>query len=706
MATKLVARRNTTKGSADEDCENGVMSAASRDSGGLTLFGRKQQDSGPGTPLHKVNSITLYMLINYAFYCLFFWIKQPAFLQPLLQSDDPERVVSHLFYGSYTLSIFAFAALCSVLIYRALFVLFDVIVNSTPSLAGKKIWSVLWSIQLGFLCVWHAMLSLFIGVEATVYADMAVHTYEFDWIRIVTDANQQKDLGLSKKDHAWRVVSGIIVVVLVQLGVYIGSKKIAAKWRHCADKAIVVCGVLLLVGGLAFVAFDHQVDTHRYELRTALFMSHLWDPEDADIHLHPKVPTDEDQAGYATNTKDVTLLPPDERKNYVFIIGESWRYDVLNDKLMPNTMKIVRDPACFRSENHFTAGHVTELGTFGLMYGIPSIAYHHYSLGKIPSYPMKLLEENGYMVQMIIASVPWGYPNNFVFTQYDNVKIQREDQALLEDAQKFLQEREADGKNFVLYLFLEDPHYPYSPSNSSFLIEKPYLVKGQFEVMMNTEERMQLYWNSYHNTILSFDDSIRRLRLMLDKFWKNNKLAVVFSADHGQEMFEHGGFGHAGSTFWNEKTKVALMVCIPGEEKRIAKAQAILNQEDMITNHIDVWPTLFDGTNVTIRHKQTWTTGLSMFDPSTYAKRIKEGIVISGRHFPQMLRPCAVFTKNCRFWFVYLDRSYTAKKIVRITDGDDNTGCPEEKSASAVLSTFDKHLRSVMVVELDEVNQD
>jgi len=40
---------------------------------------------------------------------------------------------------------------------------------------------------------------------------------------------------------------------------------------------------------------------------------------------------------------------------------------------------------------------------------------------------------------------------------------------------------------------------------------------------------------------------------MLDSFWKKEKLAVVFTADHGQEMFEHGGFGHAGSTFWNEK---------------------------------------------------------------------------------------------------------------------------------------------------------
>jgi len=71
--------------------------------------------------------------------------------------------------------------------------------------------------------------SFFLYGTATVYADMAVHTYEFDWIRIITDANQQKDLGLSKKDHAWRVASGIIVVILVQFGIYVGSKKIAAR---------------------------------------------------------------------------------------------------------------------------------------------------------------------------------------------------------------------------------------------------------------------------------------------------------------------------------------------------------------------------------------------------------------------------------------------------------------------------------------------
>lgn len=316
------------------------------------------------------------------------------------------------------------------------------------------------------------------------------------------------------------------------------------------------------------------------------------------------------------------------------------------------------------------------------------------------------------MIAAICASFPWGYPNNFVFTQFPSVKLLPGDDDVHREIELFLEERRQDGKNYLLFAFFEDPHYPYSPTNSTFNRKKPYLVKGQFELMLNTEERRELYWNSYHNTIMSLDDSFRRLRRALDQEWKKEKLSIVFTGDHGQEMFEHGGFGHAGVTFWNEKMRVPFVMCIPGEERSARSAKVLMEKEGMLTSHYDIWPTFFDSGNILT--PLPWTSGLSLLRPEIYDDRMEEGIILTGRHFPQKLgRACAVVNRQCKFWFVYTDRTYTTKKIVRVTDLDDQPsrscsnytaqGSAANLASKLMLLNFDRELRRTLVVEKDEM---
>lgn len=706
---------------------------------------------------HDLSTVALYLLMNFAGYCIFYWIKQPAMLSTILTPEDSERLTVNLAFAFYDLALFSFFGLVFCFLFRLGFILRELLINqfcspshstasfdislSTTSFARDP-QRIARAIHIGFLVIVQSLFSMFVVVEGTVFGDMAAHTYEFDWLRIISDANQQKDLGLSKKDHASRVAAAIALVVAIQAGFYVASGKIASRWRMASKKALTICLFVFLLSTVAYLFFDSRMENHRAEVRLALLFSQYWDPEDAKMHLGPRLhwgkPEDqikhavenEDKemesmvtnrafdisagdTGYPMGVEGVTLPPKDQRKNFVIIAAESWRYDTLTEELMPNLMRMVKeDPSCFRSEHHYTSGHVTELGSYGVVYGLPATSFFEYSRRKIPSFPLRVLRENGYVIAAICASFPWGYPNNFVFTQFDIVKLAHGDNEVHREIELFLEERRKDGKNYLLYAFFEDPHYPYTPTNSTFNIKKPYLVKGQFELMLNTKERLRLYWNSYHNTIMSLDDSYRRLRNTFDQEWKSNKLSIVFTGDHGQEMFEHGGFGHAGVTFWNEKVQIPLVMCVPGENTRVNTAKTLLQKEDMLTSHYDIWPTFFDSGN--IKAPLPWTTGLSLLRLESYNDRVGEGIIVTGRHFPQNLgRPCAVISRRCKFWFVYTDRTYTTKKIVRVTDIDDqpSQSCSEyavegtaaNLSSKLMLLGFDRELRRTFIVEMDEL---
>jgi arylsulfatase A-like enzyme len=80
------------------------------------------------------------------------------------------------------------------------------------------------------------------------------------------------------------------------------------------------------------------------------------------------------------------------------------------------------------------------------------------------------------------------------------------------------------------------------------------------------------------------DDQIGRLLDAVDTLGLTDKLAVVFWTDHGEQINDHGDFGHSYSLF-SEENASAFAIKAPGLEPGSWTGP---------TSHRDIWPTILD----------------------------------------------------------------------------------------------------------------
>jgi hypothetical protein len=94
-------------------------------------------------------------------------------------------------------------------------------------------------------------------------------------------------------------------------------------------------------------------------------------------------------------------------------------------------------------------------------------------------------------------------------------------------------------------------------------------------------------YGSIEAAIDSYDDSILYVDALLGKLFryvqteKPNTLLIVTS-DHGEEFYDHGGFGH-GFSLYNELLHVPLVIWGPGVPRAVSSEP---------TSHVDLMPTL------------------------------------------------------------------------------------------------------------------
>lgn len=125
-----------------------------------------------------------------------------------------------------------------------------------------------------------------------------------------------------------------------------------------------------------------------------------------------------------------------------------------------------------------------------------------------------------------------------------------------------------------------------------------------------TKVRQYVYWRGinlnnplinahiqalYDANILEFDEEI--IGVLIDKLRAMNlynKTIIIIYADHGEEFYEHGGYGH-GETLYDELIHVPLIMRVPWikEGKRVKE----------LTQTVDIMPTLLDLLGIPIPHQ-------------------------------------------------------------------------------------------------------
>jgi arylsulfatase A-like enzyme len=120
---------------------------------------------------------------------------------------------------------------------------------------------------------------------------------------------------------------------------------------------------------------------------------------------------------------------------------------------------------------------------------------------------------------------------------------------------------------FFLYVHYVDPHDPYRPRvpwGSEAPPEKGYLQPQSLDGRgaPPTPEELQRLRDQYDGEILEVDREIERLVGELSRRGLMERTLLVVTADHGEELGEHGGLLH-GRTLYEEVLKVPFLLWSP-----------------------------------------------------------------------------------------------------------------------------------------------
>src|SRR5205823_6663595 len=141
------------------------------------------------------------------------------------------------------------------------------------------------------------------------------------------------------------------------------------------------------------------------------------------------------------------------------------------------------------------------------------------------------------------------YPSDQLVKLFDEVSYPRNDDEALTELQRYIAARRADRRPYFVVAFFYTPHYPFTSAKPPF---RRYPLVG-------SSAR-----TNYMNDVLQADDYFRQAYDLVQDDFNSGRTVVLTTSDHGEEIRDHGVFGHASATFWNEKIVVPFALGLPG----------------------------------------------------------------------------------------------------------------------------------------------
>ena len=210
----------------------------------------------------------------------------------------------------------------------------------------------------------------------------------------------------------------------------------------------------------------------------------------------------------------------------------------------------------------------------------------------------EILQAHGYRTAAVVSHV-------FVGSDHDldrGFDTFREDHArgheyastngVTEQALDALRNLHGSGDPFFLFVHYFDPHYDFlrhpeigfAPVSAGRL-RGDETIQQIRQLESPTEEELDFLLALYDEEIRFTDDGIGRLLGELDRLGLTDETIVVFTADHGEEFWEHGRVGH-GRTLYQELVHVPLVIRAPGGARGRVVARPVTN--------VAVAPTVLD----------------------------------------------------------------------------------------------------------------
>ena len=278
--------------------------------------------------------------------------------------------------------------------------------------------------------------------------------------------------------------------------------------------------------------------------------------------------------------------PARPKLNIVWLAAESWRWDMLDPKIMPATWAFAERSTRFT--RHYSGGNGTRMGIFTMFTGLYGPYWFPSLEARRGAVLMDLLIDEGYALDLRTSAM-FTYPE-FDRTIFSRVPRERmheavpapgwiADRANVDGLLDFLGKRDPS-KPFLSFMFFESPHAPYEfPPECA--IRKPYPAELNYLAMDPVKDAPGLM-NRYANACNHLDTQFARVLGYLREQGLLDSTIVILTGDHGEEFMEKGRWGHS-SAFSEEQTRVPLVLHVPGRAGSVV---------DRLTSHLDLPPTL------------------------------------------------------------------------------------------------------------------
>ncbi len=488
-----------------------------------------------------------------------------------------------------------------------------------------------------------AMLTL-CGVDLFLFLSLRIHLDDPMVTVLLRHPNGLRDVGLK----AFHVVAALGIFLTISLSQWL-MRRAWERWFRPPARVTLrrhrwiwsATGVLFLMGGIGYVWTPKRLAeslTERLPGYQALNPRLALHPGQA---LRRKKLQDRVRALRYPQKPFVLAKNQAQKKplpHILLIASESVRADMLNAQDMPQMSQFLQKHPHLSSASHYSAGHQTWEGMFGLLY---SLAGHQrptfYGLPH-PPHNLLMLKKLGYRLLAFSASSfkEQGYdPLVKIFDQHYDIQIFKQsfeaynssmlssDMRITEMAIQALEKERRlppnQQKPLLIVLFYVSTHYPYE-SQAQDRKFRPFLP-DRFQSLVIHEGYREGLWNRYRNSCVFVDRQIGRILRAAQPEISQGRLMWAFVGDHGEEFWDAGEYGHASRRLVSSRTQTAFALYAP-----MLKASKRLE----LSSHIDIFPTFFDllGVDFPTTH---YSDGVSLLKPRPY-----NYVHINGYGFPDL----------------------------------------------------------------------
>ena len=412
----------------------------------------------------------------------------------------------------------------------------------------------------------------------------------------------------------------IILIIALQFLFYYLAKRIVLRRENLKIKITSITFVILLLFtnltyAWADVNFYRPVIQYKnvypafYPLTAESLMLKLNLVDAEEVKKHNAIDDMIEENGLQYPLHPIIATENTKKKNVLFLIVDSWRFDCMTKEITPNIYNLSLKSQQFL--NHKSGSNMTTGGIFTLFYGIPATYFEAFTtVGKSPVFMDELRKQNydlGIFGSSTLENPPF---NRNVFANILNLRLFSKGETPSERDIEITNEwmakinKQEPGKPFFGYLFYDAAHGFDYPKNykTPFL---PTLDEVDYLELDDDYDSKPLI-NRYKNSLHFIDNEIGKIIKQLEEKNLLENTIIVITGDHGQEFNDNKkGYWQHGGNFSKYQIQVPMLVFDFSKPKK---------EYNHLTLHYDIAPTLMQSVLGVKNPIDDYSSGQDLYD--------------------------------------------------------------------------------------------